>query len=37
MSGETKRQLLISRGWIQAVTIVMIFGFTVLGMLAYRT
>ena len=28
-----RRQFLISRGWIQAVAIVMIFGFTVMGML----
>jgi nitric oxide reductase subunit B len=32
-----RRQLLISRGWVQAVAMVMIFGFAVLGMLAYRT
>ena len=37
MASESKRQLLISRAWVQAVAIVMIFGFTVLGMLAYRT
>ncbi len=37
MALESKRQLLISRGWVQAVAIVMIFGFTVMGMLAYRT
>ena len=38
MALEAKRQLLISRGWVQAVAIVMIFGFTVMGMLlAYRT
>lgn len=35
MALEQRRQLLISRGWIQAVAIVMIFGFTVMGMLAY--
>lgn len=34
---EQRRQLLISRGWVQAVAIVMIFGFTVMGMLAYQT
>jgi nitric oxide reductase subunit B len=33
---EQRRQLLIARGWIQAVAIV-IFGFTVMGMLAYQT
>jgi nitric oxide reductase subunit B len=32
-----KRELLISRNWIQAVVIVFLFGFAVLGMLAYRT
>jgi len=37
MAFEERRQLLIARGWIQAVAIVMIFGFAVLGMLAYRT
>ncbi len=37
MAFESKRPLLISRGWVQAVAIVMIFGFTVMGMLAYRT
>src|SRR5271157_3811758 len=37
MAFESKRQLLISRGWVQAVAIVMIVGFTVMGMLAYRT
>jgi nitric oxide reductase subunit B len=37
MTTETKRSLLISRGWIQAVAIVFIFGFFVLGFLAYET
>src|SRR5579875_956622 len=32
-----KRDLLISKGWVQAVLIVLLFGFTVLGILAYRT
>jgi len=32
-----KRQLLISKSWIQAVAIVFLFGFAMLGMLAYRT
>jgi nitric oxide reductase subunit B len=35
-NGE-KRGLLISKGWVQAVVIVLLFGFTVLGILAYRT
>jgi nitric oxide reductase subunit B len=33
----TRRGLLISKGWVQAVVIVFLFGFTVLGILAYRT
>jgi nitric oxide reductase subunit B len=37
MAHGQRRQLLISRGWIQAVTVVMIFGFTVMGILAYQT
>jgi len=37
MALEPRRQLLVSRGWVQAVAIVMIFGFAVMGMLAYRT
>jgi nitric oxide reductase subunit B len=37
MALEQSRQLLISRGWTQAIAIVMIFGFTVMGMLAYLT
>ncbi|HLW59281.1 MAG TPA: cbb3-type cytochrome c oxidase subunit I [bacterium] len=32
-----KRPLLISSGWIQAVLLVMLFGFLVLSLLAYRT
>src|SRR6185437_10714865 len=32
-----KRGLLVSKGWIQAVAIVVLFGFFVLGLLAYRT
>ncbi len=37
MNGTEKRKLLISKGWIQAVVIVFLFGFTVLGILAYKT
>jgi nitric oxide reductase subunit B len=37
MSTQSNRALLISKGWIQAVIIVMLFGFMVLGILAYRT
>ena len=33
----TKRSLLISKGWIQAVIIIVLCGFLTLGMLAYRT
>ena len=32
-----KRELLVSKGWIQAVAVVVLFGFFVLGLLAYRT
>ena len=34
---ERRREFLISRGWIQAVLLVVLFGFFVLGLLAYRT
>src|SRR5215469_13758654 len=34
---ETKRELLISKGWIQAVGLVGLCGFLLLGILAYRT
>jgi nitric oxide reductase large subunit len=33
----TKRGFLLSRGWIQAVILVFLFGFFVQGFLAYRT
>ncbi len=32
-----KRDLLVSKGWIQAVAVVVLFGFFVMGLLAYRT
>jgi hypothetical protein len=32
-----RREFLISKGWIQAVVLVVPFGFFVLGLLAYRT
>ena len=32
-----KRDLLVSKGWLQAVALVVLFGFFVLGLLAYRT
>ena len=37
MTESTKQSLLISKGWIQAVALVMLSGFFVLGLLAYRT
>ncbi|HWR13898.1 MAG TPA: cbb3-type cytochrome c oxidase subunit I [Terriglobales bacterium] len=37
MQAQAKQQLLISRGWVQAVAIVILFGFFVLGFLAYET
>jgi nitric oxide reductase subunit B len=37
MQNAIKRQLLVSRGWVQAVIVVFLFGFFVLGLLAYRT
>jgi len=37
MNGLEKRALLIANGWIQAIVIVFLCGFLILGMLAYRT
>jgi nitric oxide reductase subunit B len=37
METTTKREFLLARGWIQAVILVFLFGFFVLGFLAYRT
>src|SRR5215469_7945282 len=37
MATITKRGFLLSRGWIQAVILIFLFGFFVLGFLAYRT
>jgi nitric oxide reductase subunit B len=34
---QEKRELLVSRSWIQAVIVVGLFGFLILGILAYRT
>jgi nitric oxide reductase subunit B len=34
---EERRPLLVSRGWVQLVALVLLFGFFVLGLLAYRT
>ena len=37
MQNAQRRQLLVSKGWVQAVLLVILFGFFVLGLLAYRT
>jgi nitric oxide reductase subunit B len=37
MDGPARRSLLISKTWIQAIIIVFLFGFLILGLLAYRT
>ena len=37
MASSERREFLISKGWIQAVLLVVLFGFFVLGLLAYRT
>ena len=37
MEGPGRRALLVSKGWVQAVALVLLFGFFVLGLLAYRT
>ena len=36
VGGSGRRGLLVSRGWVQAVALVVLFGFFVLGLLAYR-
>ena len=36
VGGSGRRGLLISKGWVQAVALVVLFGFFVLGLLAYR-
>lgn len=35
--GSGRRELLVSKGWVQAAALVFLFGFFVLGLLAYRT
>jgi nitric oxide reductase subunit B len=35
-AGTGRRELLVSKGWLQAVALVVLFGFFVLGLLAYR-
>ena len=37
MKQNAKRELLVGRGWVQAVAIVFLLGFLILGLLAYRT
>ena len=37
MPTSERRPLLVSKGWVQAVVLVVLFGFFVLGLLAYRT
>jgi nitric oxide reductase large subunit len=37
METATRRGFLLARGWIQAVILVLLFGFFVLGFLAFRT
>ena len=37
MAEMKQRELLVSKGWMQAVAIVLLFGFFVMGLLAYRT
>ncbi len=34
---SSKAEIAISKGWVQGVALVMIFGFLVMGILAYRT
>src|SRR3712207_3060226 len=36
LGGSGRRELLVSKGWVQAVALVVLFGFFVLGLLAYR-
>ena len=36
VEGSGRRGLLVSKGWVQAVALVVVFGFFVLGLLAYR-
>jgi nitric oxide reductase subunit B len=37
VEGSGRREFLLSKGWLQAVVLVVLVGFTVLGLLAYRT
>lgn len=36
-NGGTRAPMLVSKTWAQAVALVMVFGFFVMGVLAYRT
>ena len=36
-AGGGRNEMLIGKGWVQAVALVMVFGFFVMGILAYRT
>ncbi len=36
-AGDGRSAIAISKGWVQGVALVMLFGFTVMGILAYRT
>ena len=37
MDRSDRRELLVAKGWIQAAVLVMLCGFFILGLLAYRT
>ena len=37
MATGARRELLVSKGWVQAAALVILFGFFILGLLAYRT
>ena len=34
---RSKSEISISKGWVQGVALVLVFGFMVMGVLAYRT
>jgi nitric oxide reductase subunit B len=36
-SRPDRRTLMVGKGWVQAVALVVVFGFLVMGILAYRT
>jgi len=36
-TGQSRTPMLVSKTWVQAVALVMLFGFTVMGLLAFRT